>query len=204
MNEADATGEYRVLPGPEHTGGAGWRLLDRERYETVTVAPEGHDAPVADLRAGYLVEASLDLQGIEPRVTRLSLSRPTLYAFADGIDPVFEAAEEAWRDARAAGGMEGRVTRNTDGAVNGVLYVFADGGVGNRFAEFRDGSRPVEPLVDRLVDRDGPAPRELFVLRPAGDPFVVVTITRRKGSRFANTMRETYDCPRPSEPLVTE
>jgi hypothetical protein len=192
---------YRVLPGP---GDEGIRLLDRDGYDTVAVPSTGHDQPVADLRPGYLVEATLDWGSAEPRVTALTVERPTLYEFAAGVDPVFEVAEELWRDARAAGeGANGRVTRDTDGVVNGAVYVFADGDVGSRLREFRDGSRPLEPLVDRLNDRDdgGPAPRELFVLEPAAEPFVVVTITLAKAGQFADTVRETYDCPRPEEPL---
>jgi hypothetical protein len=117
---------------------------------------------------------------------------------------VFEVAEETWRDARAAGdGMNSRVTKNTDGVVNGVVYVFAEDSAGTHFAEFQTGTRPIEPLVDRVNDRDedGPGPREVFVLRPPTEEFVIVTITFQKGGRFADTIRDTYDCPRPSEPL---
>jgi hypothetical protein len=214
---------YRALAVPEP---GRLRLLDRETYEPVVTAAEGHDAPVAKVRPGYLVEADLDWSTAEPTVRSLSVVRPTLYAFADGIDPVFEVARETWTEARSTGdSMNSRVTRNTDNEVNGVVYVFAeqgtDGvgngvGVGNGtdvgnggdagsadgvFEEFRDGARPLEPLVDRVNDSDGPVPREVFVLRPPEGEFVVVTIAFRKGGRFADTLRETYDRPRPSEPL---
>lgn len=53
---------------------------------------------------------------------------------------------------------------------------------------------------------DGPAPehglgrdREVFVLRPADGPFVVVLIALEKGGTLANTVRDTYHCPRPEE-----
>jgi len=42
--------------------------------------------------------------------------------------------------------------------------------------------------------------REVFVLRPADGPYVVVLIALRKGGTLANTVRETYHCPRPDEP----
>ncbi|MFC7131922.1 MULTISPECIES: DUF6663 family protein [Salinibaculum] len=195
-------GRYRVLPG-EDEGMV--RLLDRESYDPITLAAAGHEAAVGDLRPGYLVDATLSWASADPTVESASVVRPTLYAFADDIDPVFEVAAETWRDVQAAGdAMGSRVTKNTDGVVNGVVYVFAENDAGGRFAEFRDGRRPLEPLVDRVNDRDedGPAPREVFVLRPPTREFVVVTITFRKGGRFADTVRDTYDRPRPPEPLV--
>ncbi|WP_227353832.1 DUF6663 family protein [Haladaptatus salinisoli] len=190
---------YRVLAAREAER---LRLLDRETYEPVVTADGGHGAPVADLRPGYLVDVDLDWSTTEPTVRSLSVRRPTLYAFADGIEPVFEAAREAWTDARRAGdSMNARVTRNTDNEVNGVLYVFAEDETGGTFEAFRDGARPLEPLVDRVNDREGDSPREVFVLRPADGRFVIVTIALRKGGRFAETLRETYDVPKPSEPL---
>ncbi|MCU4716682.1 DUF6663 family protein [Halapricum hydrolyticum] len=192
----------RVLPGPDEDGDGGERTLrvfDRERYEPIDVRVGADDA--ADLRPGYLLDARLDWS--EPaRLDAFSLRRPTLYAFADGIDPVFEVAADLWRDAQAKGdGMNSSVTRNTDGEVNGVCYVFADSGAGDRFREFREGTRPLEPLVDRVNDA-GSAPREAFVLRPADSAFVVVTIALEKGGHFADTLRETYDLDRPAEPLA--
>ena len=196
----DDDGTHRVLGIP---GDGSLRLLDRETYEPVVTADAGHDAPVEDLRPGYLVDADLDWSTAEPTIRSVTVRRPTLYAFADDIHPVFEVAQEAWADARTAGdSMNSRVTRNTDNEVNGVLYVFAEDDAGRLFESFRDGTRPLEPLVDRLNEQEGPAPREAFVLRPADGQFVVVTIALRKGSRFADTLRDTYDRPRPSEPLA--
>jgi len=191
-------GRYRVLAVPE-AGTA--RLLDLETYEPIVTAAEGHDAPVEDLRPGYLVDAALDWSAPDPTVASLSVRRPTLYAFADGIEPVFDVARDAWDEARAAGdSMNSRVTRNTDSEVNGVLYVFAEDGTA--FESFRDGRRPLEPLVEKVNDGEGPAPREVFALRPVGGEFVIVTIALRKGGQFAETLRETYDRPTPSEPLA--
>ncbi|WP_134669572.1 DUF6663 family protein [Halorussus marinus] len=191
-------GRYRVLAVPE----AGTvRLLDLETYEPIVTAGEGHDAPVEDLRPGYLVDASLDWSNPEPTVAALSVRRPTRYAFADGIEPVFDVAADAWDEARAAGdSMNSRVTRNTDSEVNGVLYVFAEDGT--TFESFRDGTRPLEPLIEKVNDSEGSAPREVFVLRPAGGEFVIVTIALRKDGQFAETLRDTYDRPAPSEPLA--
>ncbi len=193
-------GRYRVLPESE----GGLRLLDREGYDSITVAASGHDVELDHMLPGYLVDATLDWTGADPTVASLSVVRPTLYAFVDDIDPVFEVAEETWRDAQAEGDtMNSRVTKNTDGVVNGVVYVFAENSAGSRFGEFARGARPLEPLVDRVNDRDedGPAPREVFVLRPPTDEFVIVTIAFEKGGRFADTIRDTYDCPQPTESL---
>jgi len=191
---------FRVLPGDQ-----GVRLLDRDGYDLVTLADGGHEAPVDDLLPGYLVAADLDWTTEEPTVTDLSVEWPTLYTFVDDISPVFEVARDLWEDAVAGGeGMNSCVTRDTDNVVNGAVYVFADSGPTSRFEEFESGSRPLEPLVDRINDRDddGPAPRAVFVLRPAEtDGFVVVTIALRKGGLFAETIRDTYDAPEPDEPL---
>jgi hypothetical protein len=186
---------YRVLAAPE----AGrLRLLDRETYDAVVTASEGHDVSVEEVRPGYLVDADLDWSTSEPTIRSLSVRRPTLYAFADDIEPVFDVAQDAWSEARLAGdSMNSRVTRNTDNEVNGVLYVFAEDGT--TFESFRDGERPLEPLVDRVNEQEGESPREVFVLRPASREFVVVTIALRKGGQFADTLRETYERPRPSE-----
>jgi hypothetical protein len=191
---------YRVLPGDGET----WRFLDRETYETVAVPRTGHDAPVADLRPGYLVDARLDWGSEKPTVRDLDVRRPTLYTFVEDADPVFEVAESLWEETRAAGeGMNATQTYNTDNAVNGVCYVFADPDHQAVYEEFLAGSRPVEPLVDRVNDGPEPAePREVFVLDPANGAFTVVTITLQKGGRFAETMRETYERDHPDEPLV--
>ncbi len=195
--------QYRVLPGPDADS---LRLLGRESYEPVHISREGHDAPIADLQPGYLVDADVDWSGDAPTVDSLSVRRPTLYTYLPDIEPVFEVARDLWQETQAAGdGMGSCVTRNTDDVVNGAVYVFADTGPTSRFEEFRNGSRPLEPLVDRINDRDedGPAPREVFVCQPAEtSDFVVVTIALEKGGLFADTIRDTYDSQMPDEPLV--
>lgn len=184
-------GSYRVLSAPE-TGGL--RLLDRETYEPVVTAESGHDAVVEDLEPGYLVDAELDWSTSEPTVQSVSVLRETLYGFADEIDPVFEVAQDAWADAQMAGdSMNSRVTRNTDNEVNGVLYVFGETEMAGMFESFRDGSRPLEPLVDKVNEREGEEEREVFVLRPADGEFVIVVICLVKGGQYAGTIRDTYD-----------
>lgn len=193
-------GGYRVLPPADEAGIP--RLLDRETFEPVSLASGGHEASVGDLRPGYLVDADLDWSRPAATVRSLTLRRPTLYAFADSVEPMFELARETWRDARSAGeAMDSRIARNTDGETVGAVYVFAEGGDRGRLEEFRDGSRPLEPLVDR-ANEDGAAPREAFVLRPTEGTFTAVAVALRKGGQFPDTLRDTYDLPRPDEPLA--
>lgn len=184
-------GSYRVLDAPEV---GGLRLLDRETYEPVVTAESGHDASVDELEPGYLVDVNLDWSTSEPTIQSFSVRRETLYAFADEIDPVFEVAQEAWADAQMAGdSMNSRVTRNTDNEVNGVLYVFGESEMTSMFESFRDGSRPLEPLVDKVNEREGDEERGVFVLRPAIEEFVIVVIALAKGGTYARTIRDTYE-----------
>jgi len=191
-------GRYRVLPGPESDT---LRLLDRETYEPVVVSTDEETAPaVPRLRPGYLVDAALDWSTQRPTVESVSVVRPTLFAFADRVDPMFEAARETWEAAQSEGeAMNTQVLRNTDNEVTGVVYVFAESGERGRFEEFREGARPLEPLLDRVADSRGEDAREVFVLRGAGGAFTAAAIALRKGGQLADTMRDTYDCPRPAE-----
>ncbi|MFB6193833.1 MAG: DUF6663 family protein [Halobaculum sp.] len=147
---------YRVLPG----SGEGFVFVDctptddpAAAYEPVPVAPldRALDDP-PPVRPGNLVDAELAWPTDGPaHVTRLTVERRDRYRFADGVETLFEAARETWRDAANAGeAMASRVTHGTDGDPNGALYVFADAGPTDLFAEFRDGRRPLEPLVERV------------------------------------------------------
>ena len=194
-------GRYRVLPGPEPDT---LRLLDRTTCEPAVVSTggsedesgsddAGSEAPIGDLRPGYLVDAALDWTTQRPTVESVSVVRPTLFAFADGVDPMFEAARETWQAARSEGeAMNTQVLRNTDNEVTGAVYVFAESGERGRLEEFREGARPLEPLLDRVAESRGEAPRAVFVLRPAGGGFTAVAITFRKDGQLAETMRDTY------------
>ena len=196
-------GRFRVLDSP--SGDDEWLLLDVESFDPTYVPRSGHDAvdgQVADLRPGYLIDATLTWADDEPTVTELSVVKRTLFEFADEITGLFEAAQETWQAALAEGdGMRSRITRSTDNEPNGALYVFADQpGAQDLFAEFADGQRPLEPLLER-VNQSHDDDHEVFVLRPAGEPFVVVYIVFEKGGILADTVRDTYDSPRPDEPL---
>lgn len=194
------SGSFRVLPGPTPDSR---RFLDVAAVEPVTVPVADQPTPVGELPVGYVIDAALDWSRPEPIVTDLAVSRATLFSFVDGADPVFEVARDTWTAAREAGeAMNGRVTRNTDGAVNGAVYTFAESGPGSRFAEFERGARPLEPLLERFDEAAAPGARSVFVLRPEPAEFVAVTIAGEKGGQFDRTLRETYECPPPAEPLA--
>lgn len=220
----------------EPTTGGRFRVLSREgetvtlvdlaaaedpadAYESVRIAGAGYDGELADavaaLEPGFVVDAELAWTGEEARFGSVSVHREDRYWYADDVENLFEAARDAWRDARAAGdAMGSRVTRDTDGEPNGALYVFADAGARDLLAEFRTGTTPVEPLVERANegstggrDREGgsdadgqrggdgselPPEREVFVLRPADGAFVVVYVAFERDGLLARTVRDTY------------
>ena len=188
------SGTFRVLPGRED---GEWLFLDVASAGPTYLPKTGHDADgVADLEPGYRVDATVEWRD-DPVVVDLGVRDRTLFEFVDGADTVFEAAQETWRDALADNtGMNADVTYGTDGDANGVVYTFAEqGGERDLFAEFRDGVRPLDPLVARLAEGENP-PFEVFVIRPAAEPFVIVYLTIEKEGLLANTVRDTYDCPR--------
>lgn len=189
-------GTYRVLEGRDDDE---WLFLDVDTADPTYLPKAGpDDAPAAEtLEAGYRVDAAIAWDGDDPRVVDLTVRDRTLIEFVDGADTVFDAARDTWRDARADGAaMNADVTYGTDGEANGVVYTFAkQGGERDLFAEFRDGVRPLEPLIDRLAEGEEP-PFEVFVIRPTGEPFVIVYLAIEKGGLLADTVRDTYDCPR--------
>ena len=202
---ATTSGRFRVLDSPRDRPELLLVDLDGGAFEPTFVRTTGYEGDLAEtvaaLRPGYVVEATLAWDGDGTAAfADIAVERRTLVEFVDGITGTFEAARETWRAAEAAGeAMNSRVTRNTDGDPNGVLYVFAEqSGARDLFGEFRDGSLPLEPLLERVNEgRDEEEEREVFVMRPADEPFVIVYIALRKGGLLADTVRDTYDCPRP-------
>jgi hypothetical protein len=191
-------GTFRVLDGTR--GDDEWLLLDVDTVDPTYLPKAGHgdaQSVVDDLEPGYRVDATIAWDGETPRAVDVDVRDRTLLEFVDGADTVFDAARETWRDARADGaGMNSDVTYNTDGEANGVVYTFAEqGGERDLFTEFRDGIRPLEPLIDRLAEGEDP-PFEVFVIRPTAEPFVIVYLTIENGGLLADTVRDTYDCPR--------
>jgi hypothetical protein len=172
-------------------------LVDREDYEPLTVTvPDGVAEGGTDLRPGYAVGATVEWED-SPLLADVSVTDRTLLEFVDGATNLFEVALDTWEAARREGvGVNSRVTRGNDGDPNGALYTFADGPGAEVFAEFRRGARPLEPLLERV---ETPPPYEVFVMRPATHAFVLVYIVLGKGSVLADTVRDTYGCPRPPE-----
>ncbi|WP_224332795.1 DUF6663 family protein [Haloprofundus halobius] len=202
--ELTTRGRYRVLGRPRDPDELLLVELDEESFDPTYVRTDGYEDRLGDevaaLRPGYVVEATLawDDDGT-PAFDALTVERQSRVEFVDDVTGLFEAARETWNEAVAAGdGMNSRVTRDTDGRANGALYVFAEQpGARDLFDEFRSGVLPLEPLVERVNEERGDDdPREVFVMRPVDGQFVVVYIVFEKGGMLANTVRETYDCPR--------
>ncbi|WP_338727229.1 DUF6663 family protein [Haladaptatus sp. DJG-WS-42] len=169
-------------------------LLDVDSYDPTYVTV---DATVADLKPGYTIEATVEWEDGTPRVTDVSVLTETLFEFVDGATNIFEAAQDTWQEGESMGeGMNSTVTYSTDNEPNGVVYTFAkQAGERDIFSEFRDGITPLEPLVERLEQQTAP-PYEVFVLNPEVEQFVIVYLCLDKGGMLADTVRDTYDCPR--------
>lgn len=206
--DTDADDDEPLLDGP-------YRVLasTRDREEWLFIDPAGDPTyvpwaghgdlvdRVRALRPGYRVDADFDWTGDDPALRGLDVLERSLFAFVADADPVFEAAQSCWEAARREGqAMNSRVTHTTDGDPAGVVYTFADqSGQRDLFEEFRDGVKPLDPLLDRLAQGEDP-PFEAFVLDPA-DPYVVVYLVVEKGGMVADTVRDTYELSRPDEPL---
>jgi hypothetical protein len=215
-------GTFRVLgtvsgrngvSGSEATGGSSGErsesggdllLLDRTDHEPVRVASEGYDGALADtvdaVRPGYLVNATLTWNGGDAQFHALDVEKRTLFTYVDAASGMFEAALDVMEEAHSEGvGVHGRPTFSTDGEPNGAVYAFAEQtGERDIFSEISTGTLPLEPLVDRLDEREDCA-HEVFVMRPVEHDFVVVYLVLHRDSILADTVRDTYDCPRPSE-----
>ncbi|QLC33973.1 hypothetical protein EFA46_007075 [Halarchaeum sp. CBA1220] len=188
------TGTYRVRSQrPEGT----LRCVDLDDGEAVDVAN-------ADgLRPGYRFTGDLAWEDGDARLGDFTVEDRTLFAYAEGVANLFEVALDTWEEARHEGlGVNARPTYDTGGDPNGAVYTFAEQqGERDVYAELRDGTAPLEPLLARFrEDSDFDAPNEVFVLKPATHQFVLVALVAEKGGTYADTMRDTYGCPRPSEP----
>ena len=181
-------GRFRVLPGRDDDE---LLFLDVETMEPTYVPRASVPAPTPAV--GNRVEATISWDD-GPVVDALTVETETTVAFVETTEPVFEAAENCFERARVDGEpMNSRVTYNTDNEPNGVVYTFADqSGRRDLLAEFRDGGKPLEPLVDRAArpEEVGP-PLSVFVIDPE-DPFVVVYIVLDPGGLLDETVRDTY------------
>lgn len=169
-----------------------------DAYEPLYVAAEGYEESLADdvaaLERGTVVEAELAWADGTARFTEVTVTIRSRFHFADEVEGMFEAAVDAWENARAAGeALTSQVTRSTSGDPNGALYLFADAPGRDLFEEMRNGTVPIEPLVARVNAQQGPGERAVFVLRPADYRFVAVYVVFEEDGVLANTVRDTYD-----------
>lgn len=231
--QATTSDEFRVLDVPQGSRGS-FTLVSLTDLEPtlveVDVSPtetsESGEAPgagpesdalaetVDGLRPGYVVDATLSWDDGTARFAAVEVTSFTLIEYAQAVSGLFEAALDTMEEARREGlGITGRPTYSTDGEPNGAVYAFAEQrGERDVFEEIRNGSLPLEPLIDRLEstdpesgdnteDAEAPADHEIFVFRPVEHDYILVYLVRRRDSLLADTVRDTYDCPRPTEPL---
>jgi len=174
----------RVYPGRTDDE---WLLLDTETTDPTYVS----ELPL-EVAPGTLLSASIDWNGEEPTVEDATVVESTQFHFHRTDAPVFQAAQACFEEARRAGeAMNARVTNDTDGRPNGVVYTFADQpGQRDLFSEFRDGEKPLEPLLSRTAEAADP-PYSVWVL-DVPEPFVLITIVFDPDGLFAETMADTY------------
>ena len=195
MTEQTTEGAYRVLESTrEHEE---WLLLDVETADPTYVAREGYDEPlqstVEGLEPGNRVHAELVWVDGDPRFETVEVHEATRFAFTRTREDLFGDAHGAWRDAEEAGQpMGSRVLIGQAGDPVGVVYTFAkQPGQRDLFEEFRDGVKPLEPLLERLSEAEEP-PFAAFVLDHYDEPFVAVTLAFETDGMLAQTVRETY------------
>ncbi|EMA49202.1 MULTISPECIES: DUF6663 family protein [Halococcus] len=188
-------GTYRVLDSTR--GSDELLLLDVESQDPTYVTTAGYEGDlaetVAELEPGNRIDATLSWDDSAPRFDDLAIDTRTAIEFVDGATDIFEVARETWNEARREGeAMNSRVTQDTDGEENGVVYTFAEqAGQRDLYGEFRDGVTPLEPLIDRLGEGAEP-PYAAFVIRPAEHPFVLVALALDRDGLFTETIRDTY------------
>ena len=178
-------GRFRVLPGRSDDE---LLLLDPESAEPKYVpAPDDEELVV-----GNLVDATLAWEDSNPALAEYSIVDATTFRFVRTDEPAFEAARECFESARAEGeAMNSQITRDMDSDSNGVVYTFAEqAGERDLFGEFRDGVKPLEPLVARAAEAAEP-PFSVWVL-DTPEPFVLVYIVLGPDSLLERTMRDTY------------
>ncbi|MFP8956346.1 DUF6663 family protein [Natrialbaceae archaeon A-CW3] len=178
-------GTFRVLHGRTDDE---WLLL-----EVDTADPTYVPATDGELAVGNRIHAQIEWNDDQPSLGEWDVLDRTRFHFYRTDAPVFQAAQGCFEEARQAGeAMNARVTRDTDGRPNGVVYTFADQpGQRDLFGEFRDGEKPLEPLLQRAAESEAP-PFSVWIL-DVPEPFVLVTIVLDPDGLFAETMAEMYE-----------
>lgn len=178
-------GPFRVLPGRTDEE---LLLVDTDSADPIYVPR----ASLPGISAGNRIDGAVAWEDDTPTVEAVTVETETEFRFRRTDEPIFEAARNCFEAARAAGeAMNSRVTYDTDRNPNGVVYAFADQpGSRDLFAEFRDGTKPIEPLLARAADGAKP-PFSVWVL-DSEEPFVVVYIVLDPGGLLDRTMCDTY------------
>ncbi|MFB6084874.1 MAG: DUF6663 family protein [Halorientalis sp.] len=198
---ATESGTYRVYGSDRDEGELSF--VEQGTEQPTYVRTERYDEPladaVADLRPGNLVEASLDWSREPAAITGLTVLTRTRLFVADGTPDIFERATETFQQARTEGmPIYPTQTFDTDGEPNGVLYVVAkQAGERDLFAEFRDGRKTIEPMLEKIEDGGVEPPYEVFCIRPATEPFFVVYIALEPDGLLAETLHDEYDPHQP-------
>jgi hypothetical protein len=179
-------GPFRVLPGRADDE---WLLLDVASAEPVYLPR----ASLPNVSVGNRIAGELVWDGEEPALVDATVETDTRFRFRRTDEPIFEAARTCFEAARAEGeAMNSRVTYGTDRDPNGVVYTFADGpGAPDLFSAFRDGHKPLDPLVARAAEGADP-PFSVWILAPR-EPFVAVYIVLDPDGLLERTMADTYD-----------
>ncbi|MFQ3319224.1 MAG: hypothetical protein ACI8UR_002385 [Natronomonas sp.] len=180
-------GPFRVLPGRSDDE---WLLLDVESADPTYVPREA----LPDVEVGNRVDADLSWDEGDPVVESPTVETETTFRFVRTEEPIFEAAKTCFETARAENeAMNARVTYNTDNEANGVVYTFADQpGSRDLFSEFRDGGKPLEPLVARAAQPDEVEPPFSVWVLDSTEPFVLVYIVLDPDGLLEETMQDTY------------
>lgn len=185
---------YRVLDSPR--GDDELLLLDTETGDPVYVPTTGYSGALAHtvgtIEQGNRITATIDWTDDRPRFSTVEGRTETTVSFAPDATNLFEAARTCWRDTVAQNEpMNSRLTRGTDGDVNGVLYVFAEQpGERELFGEFRDGILPLDPLLEPITASE--PPYAVFVVDPRELSCIIVYIVLDPDGLLARTMRDTY------------
>lgn len=188
-------GEFRVHPSTRAADE--WLLLDVEDADPTYVPADGYEGDLAEtvaaLEPGNRIRAELAWDEGDARFADLTVETTTRFRFVRTGEPLFRAAKRCWEEAEERGAaMNSRITRGTGGEPKGVVYTFArQPGQRDLFDEFRDGVKPLEPLLERAREGADP-PFETFVVDHPDHPFVTVFIVLDPDGYLASTVRDTY------------
>ncbi|MFO7925072.1 MAG: DUF6663 family protein [Halobacteriota archaeon] len=179
------TGSFRVLSG---RSGEEWLLLDVQSADPAYLPRSS----LPDVSVGNRIAGDLVWDGEEPALVDATVETATRFRFSRTEEPIFEAARSCFETARAEGeAMNSRVTYGTDRDPNGVVYTFADSPGGpDLFSAFRDGHKPLDPLVARAAEGVDP-PFSVWIIDPR-EPVVVVYIVLDPDGLLERTVAETY------------